>query len=573
MIVNKERKIMQFIVKKYVTKCKQRIISFIFFQGICNIIELIVPILYGMIIDECINNKLNSIVILALTTILLLVFLTTCNKIKSRIDIDINIALAREIKEDIINNILESDVSIVSSLQSGEIFSWIEDSERVISYILNFYNNIFNQIIIFIAVLIVMCNISLPLAFMQLIIIPLTIIYTNKYGHVMQKYEKLLILEKEKYYNNLLEILRGIKEIKGLQKTSNIVDLLKGNTKKFAEQEKKRSLVSMNLQLLYSFFTSFFQTVFLVLSCVLIIEGYITIGMYYSFNTYAYKLTVLLNTFMDIKVEYKSIILSAIRIYPYLVNNNSKNGYMKLTETIEKITLKDIYFKYDEKDNMIIKNLNANFTKEHLNVIVGPNGSGKSTILNILVDYYRKEKGYKYINDIDVDKEKVSYINQVVYVRQDMFFLNFSILDNLRLFDTSISESEIIKVCKKLDMHNYIMTLPEQYNTLMGEGGEDFSGGQLELLSIARSILQVFSVYLFDEITSNLDFYHQKLVWHILNELVESGKLVVVVCHDVMNIPEDAYVFFMKDGCVVSQGINKSLVGTSKMYQDFIGGI
>ncbi len=163
----------------------------------------------------------------------------------------------------------------------------------------------------------------------------------------------------------------------------------------------------------------------------------------------------------------------------------------------------------------------------------------------------------------DIPKEKLR--KNITYVQKEDFFFNDTILNNIRLGDRSASDKEIIEVCKKVDLDEYISMLPEKYETIIGEGALTLSSGQKQKLSIARALLRNTKIYIFDEVTANLDGKSEKLILSILKEL-SKNSVVILISHKVSSIIECDEIFLIHKGVVIERGDHNYLVQNSELY-------
>ena len=189
------------------------------------------------------------------------------------------------------------------------------------------------------------------------------------------------------------------------------------------------------------------------------------------------------------------------------------------------IEFKNVYFKYENKN--ILENVSFIAKKNQITAIIGETGAGKTTILNLLLGFYKIDKG-----EITVDKNnlydyEIENRNKIItVVNQKTFLFNMSIKENLSLINED--EKKQIETCKKVGIHNFIMTLPEKYNTILKENTINLSGGQKQLLTLARALLTPAKIILLDEVTSSLDPKTTKNIIQLLQELKKEYTIIIV---------------------------------------------
>ena len=198
---------------------------------------------------------------------------------------------------------------------------------------------------------------------------------------------------------------------------------------------------------------------------------------------------------------------------------------------------------------------------------MGRSGNGKSTIFNLLLRYFDATEGTIKIDNVNIKNlSEKTLRNNISIIRQSPFLFNLSIIDNFRLVKPEVTLEEIRKVCKKAYIDEYIMSLPNKYETIIGEGGVNLSGGQKQRLAIARTLLLNTKIILFDEATSALDNESQEYIKKTIDELVRDHT-VVIVAHRLSTIVDADTIHVIDKGRLAASGTHKELLKTSKVYK------
>lgn len=230
------------------------------------------------------------------------------------------------------------------------------------------------------------------------------------------------------------------------------------------------------------------------------------------------------------------------------------------------IEFKNVSFSYKSKNRGNIKDINFIIEPNQITALVGHSGSGKTTITNLLLRKYKVDEGEILIDQENIyEYSKEVYSTNVVGVNQSPFIFNMSIRKNLSLIDSNFKNQ--VEACKRVGIHDYIMSLPKGYNTILTENGSNFSGGQRQLLAIARTLLSKAEILIFDEVTSSLD----TLLVEKIKDIFENLKLdhtILIVTHkkDVMKIADKIIV--LNQGKIVGQGTHQELMKENKYYID-----
>lgn len=200
--------------------------------------------------------------------------------------------------------------------------------------------------------------------------------------------------------------------------------------------------------------------------------------------------------------------------------------------------------------------------------VVGRSGNGKSTIFNLLLRYFDTTEGTVTIDGINIqDLTESSLRNNISIIRQSPFLFNLTILENFRLVKEDVTLEEVRNVCKRAYIDDYIMSLPNQYDTVIGEGGINLSGGQKQRIAIARTLLLNTKIILFDEATSALDNESQEYIKKTIDDLVKDHT-IVIVAHRLSTIVDADTIHVIEKGKLVGSGTHKQLLKNCKPYQN-----
>lgn len=231
------------------------------------------------------------------------------------------------------------------------------------------------------------------------------------------------------------------------------------------------------------------------------------------------------------------------------------------------IELRDVCCSYDEKKE-VLNHISLQIKKGETFALVGPSGGGKTTICHLIPHFYEIESGQILIDGIDIRKmTRESLRRNIGIVQQDIYLFNASIRDNILYGRLDATGEELVEAAKLANIHDYIMTLPDGYDTRIGERGVRLSGGQKQRLSIARVFLKNPPILILDEATSALDNTTELLIQEALNVLAE-GRTTIVVAHRLSTIKNADQIAVIADGQVVEQGDHETLMKKNGLYAD-----
>ena len=215
-----------------------------------------------------------------------------------------------------------------------------------------------------------------------------------------------------------------------------------------------------------------------------------------------------------------------------------------------------------------VKNIDLNIEGEKITALVGHSGAGKSTIMNLIPRFYQQQEGKIFVDDQDIQKVSLSSLrNKISLVSQDIILFDDTVENNIKFAKFDANEEEIKRACQLAAAEEFIETLPEKYQTIIGENGVRLSGGQKQRLSIARAILKNSPIILLDEATSSLDTESEEKVQNAIFNLTKN-KTTLVIAHRLSTIKKADSIIVMKCGNIVGAGKHDDLMIKSKDYEN-----
>ncbi|MFC2169738.1 ABC transporter ATP-binding protein [Acidobacteriota bacterium] len=230
------------------------------------------------------------------------------------------------------------------------------------------------------------------------------------------------------------------------------------------------------------------------------------------------------------------------------------------------LEFKDVYFSYDNKDQ-VLKDISFNIKPGEKVAIVGPSGVGKTTLLSLLLRFYKPNKGEIYFDNLPAaDYELDSLRCCIGYVSQSTLLLSGTILENLRYGNLDASKDQVFRAAKTAGIHEFIKSLPEKYDTVIGERGTNLSEGQKQRISIARALIRNPSILVFDEPTSALDSATERSIFDSLPANVK-GKTLLVVAHRISTVKNSDRIILLNENRLIATGTHRSLLETNDYYR------
>jgi ATP-binding cassette subfamily B protein IrtB len=232
------------------------------------------------------------------------------------------------------------------------------------------------------------------------------------------------------------------------------------------------------------------------------------------------------------------------------------------------ICFDNVTFAYQDKE--VLHNISFSMQKNTMTALVGPSGGGKSTIANLLARLWDVKSGKVTIRSTDIrDVPLAELMEQISMVFQRVYLFQDTIYNNISMGKPDATEEEVYEAAKKARCYDFIMALPDGFQTVIGEGGATLSGGEKQRISIARCILKDAPIVILDEATASVDTDNESYIQEAINELVK-GKTLLVIAHRLNTIRQADQILVISDGRISEQGTHDELMAKAGIYQDFV---
>ena len=420
-------------------------------------------------------------------------------------------------------------------------------------------------------VFVYICFNSWIVALEVIIYLVLFYIISHKYLPSIKEKQKEINKEKDRAVAEVSESVRGIREIRALGIRKSMNDNFKNIVRNIYFKINKQMITERNYNAWIYILNCTLEFVIFTTCIILIINKTGSFAFFMAMTYYVYRFMNTIELMMNLSTSIQKMKVSIERLSEILDNKlykDEKFGIVSKTDILGNIEFKNITFKYPNEEKEIFEEFNLTIPTGKKVAIVGKSGQGKTTIFNLLLRYFDSDAGVILVDDIPIeDFTEDSLRENIAIIRQEPFIFNKTILENLKIIDPYMSLKKIRNACKLAEIDEYIMSLPNKYDTMIGEGGVNLSGGQKQRLAIARALLKNSKIILFDEATSALDNDNQSKIKQAIDNLVKDHT-IIIVAHRLSTIIDADVIYLIDGGKVVASGTHKQLLKKSSIYKN-----
>ena len=401
---------------------------------------------------------------------------------------------------------------------------------------------------------------------MLLIIFILEHIRMKKYFELDKKRRKL----SEKNTGLVSELIRGTRDIKSLNIENNFLKKAESKLIESNNEKYKMQKVNAKYNLITGSVKDLSKLLLIVLGIYLCLNNQLTTANFVIVYMYKDRLLELLRYCSFLIELTKKFNVAATRVFEVIDDEKFKKEIFG-NKVIDKINgdfeFRNVSFSYNE-DKVVLKNISFKIHANETVAFVGKSGSGKSTIFSLLNRLYLIDSGEILIDNVNInDLTKDSIRNNMSIITQNPYIFNFSIRDNLKLVKDDMTDEEMIEACKLACLHDFIISLKDGYDTIVGEGGITLSGGQRQRLAIARALLKKTEIILFDEATSALDNETQKEIQKAINNM-KGEYTILIIAHRLSTVIDSERIIVIDDGKVIAEGTHNELFENNEFYRN-----
>lgn len=561
------------IVKYFLPYWKQTLLVIIVLC-ITAVLGLLPPILIQHIIDRALPDKnLQLLVLLVLASLGTTVVSGLLGVLQNYLNSFISQNIVHDMKNQMYRHLQGMPLQFFSGVKQGEVITRMTSDIAGIqgvfnSTIVNFASNLF--ILTTTAATLFIMN--WKLALLGILVVPLFIMPTRKMGNVRWKLAKET-QEKISEQNQIIQetlSLSGYMLMKLFTKEDTELAGFRTVNAQATRLQIRESMAGRWFMLVLTTFTSIGPMLIYLYGGYLFIQGELTVGAIITFVALLGRLYGPVMQMTNLYVDVNRSVALFERIFDYFdMDPLIVDSPLALPSSAEgqDIVFEKVNFAY-QPDKPALRGISFTAAAGSLTALVGPSGAGKTTITSLIPRLYELDSGVIRIGSKDIREFTLhSLRSQIGLVTQDTYLFNGTIQENLLYASAGATEAEMIAACEAAYIHDFIMKLPEGYNTVVGNRGIKLSGGEKQRISIARVLLKNPPIIIMDEATSSLDTVSEFYIQQAMHQLL-LGKTSIVIAHRLSTIMAADTILVVQDGTIVESGQHASLLADNGVYRD-----
>ena len=489
----------------------------------------------------------------------------------------IMIRISEEVRKalqmDMMKALIKADTHFIEKKHSGKIITnLINDVNFMTGLVSVAILNLFKDTLTLIGLMSVMFYQNWKLSLIAIIMIPLASFFANLLGKRITKVTTQSMDLAGVVNTYLIEIFKNHKLIKIFQKeTYETARADKALTAHMSRAKKLNEIYARSSPVM-EVLTGLMIAILIFYSGNLIIKDELGINNFFSFLAAMMLAYQPVRSLATLNITINQGLAGAKRILPVIdlkekIIDNPKSEKIEIDKG--NIEFKNVNFKYGDENKPVLKNMNLIIAGEKMTSLVGHSGAGKTTILNLIPRFYDPESGDIKIDNQSIYTKKISSLrNEISLVSQETTLFDDTVLNNIKYANLDASEDEIREAAKLSYSHEFIESLQDKYDTLIGENGVRLSGGEKQRISIARAILKKSKIILLDEATSSLDSETEEKIQEAINYLTKD-RTTLVIAHRLSTVLNSNKIYVIDRGEVIGEGRHEELIKNSDVYKNF----
>lgn len=557
---------------RYSFKYKWAMFAVIIMSTISSAMGAVPAWLSKYLIDDVLVNKNARMMVLVIVGI----FVATITKVLTGYFASISSnyvteTIKRDIKIDVYTHLQHLPMSYFKQHKLGDIMARLSGDSATLGRIGFIIFDMFKEFLTVVALTFRMFQVDFILALIALIVMPLMIRVVKKYTKKIRKSGRIRQDTSGAVASFIQETLSGVFVIKAFNNSDDMVE----RYKEISMDEFQKSYRSTKIKAKVSPINEVITTIMVLLVASyggyqILVAKTMSAGDLISFVTALGLMSQPLKRLVNKNNDLQEALPSADRVIEILdvpVEQDHYGEEKELNGKIETMSFNNVSFHYDDSPELILKNINLDVKAGEVVAFVGKSGSGKTTLVNLIPRFFEVSEGNIEVNGINIKNLSLKkYRDYIGVVPQESFLFSGTVYDNIAFGKAGVTEEDIVKAAKMANAYDFIMELPNQFQTEVGERGTMLSGGQKQRIAIARALIQNPEIMILDEATSALDTESERLVQDALDKLMVN-RTTFVIAHRLSTIINADKIVVMENGEIKEVGNHQELLRLNGLYR------
>jgi len=455
--------------------------------------------------------------------------------------------------------------------RTGDLVSRVtNDIDTIQSFITSTLLGAFIDVVTLVGMIVIMGAINFKFTLVALAIAPFLFAFVYKYTHAIKTLTRAVRKKESEIASNVQEVFSSIRVVKAFASENYERRRFERESMESVELTLRAKALKAGLSPTVDIIVAIGSALVLWYGARLALQGTLTAGSLIVFLVYLGKLYSPIRGLSKLPDTFSKPAVAFERIQEVMdveVKDPDRKKPQKAAPFIGLVEFEDVSFSY-RQDQPILQNINFRIEPGQTAAFVGPTGAGKTTIVSLIPRFYEPTTGIIRIDGTDIrTMKRRSLRKQIGFVLQDTILFRTTVFNNIAYGRPSATREEIIEAARQANAHDFILEMPDGYDTLIGERGVTLSGGQRQRIGIARAIVRNAPILILDEPSSGLDSSSEALIFDALEKLME-GRTCIVITHRLNTIRHADVIFVLKDGQIVEQGTHGKLVANGGVYSE-----
>jgi len=555
----------------YIVAQRKESLTLVLAITVASIINLIPPYLATLAIDGyIIGNDPQGLTVLSVILIVTYGLIFASRYVQRFLISWLGAQLDRNMRQDIFSHLQRLSLTFYAKREVGSIVSRAtNDIDKITELITSGVANVVADILTLAGIIVIMLSMNWWLSLITFSIIPLMLIFLYIWGRRVRRVYRETRKTIASVSAKMEESVSGMKEIQSFSKEGATRQEFREINQSNMQANVQAGQVMSAFWPAVSIFTAVGNFLVLWFGGNAVMDGTLSVGLLFGFMSYIGRFFMPIQDLSGFWNSVQSALAAAERVFDIM---DTPQGISDRVEAEEmpgiqgRITYEDLSFRYED-DTPVLKDINLVIEPNTTVALVGPTGVGKTTMINLLYRFYDPRKGSVKVDGHDVkDVQLASLRKQMAVVLQDNFLFSGSIMDNIRYGNLGASDDDIIEVAKTVGAHEFIMKLPEGYETDVRERGGRLSVGQRQLISLARALMADPRILIMDEATSSIDAYTELIIQKAL-ERVFRNRTSIIIAHRLSTVRNSDMIVVLREGGIAEKGSHDQLMEMDGLYK------